>query len=116
MELITYVEVRIRRSICPKSPENHCSVKFGAPLTCVSNVTVRGTGQVSVMPGPFRYGDVNIVNLNLIRSNKPNVTYVHVVRVGVRVEAGTATDADVQGTGLISVTRVFRATDRLNFK
>jgi hypothetical protein len=59
---------------------------------------------------------VIIVNLNLIRSNKLNVTNVHADRVGAQAAAGIVTGVEDRVTGQISVTHVFRDADRVKIK
>ena len=90
------------------------NVKSEALVTCVSSVTVQGTGQTNAMHGRSRFGDAIIANQSLIRSSKPNDTKGHVERKNVTAVVVSGVDERV--TGLVSVTHVFRDTDRMNTK
>jgi hypothetical protein len=105
MELITFVEAPIHKLTYQRNPERFYNVKSEAPVTCVSSVTVRGTGQINAMHGRFRFGGAIIAIRNLKRSNKPNVMKGHVEQKNA---TAVVSDVDELVTGRVSVTHVFR--------
>ena len=81
------------------------NVKSEELVTCVSSVTVQGTGQTNAMHGRSRFGDAIIVSRNLKRSSKPNVMKGHVeLKNATMVVSGV----EERVTGRVSVTHVFR--------
>jgi hypothetical protein len=113
MELITFVEAPTHKLTYQRNPERFYNVKSEALVTCVSSVIVRGTGQINAMHGRSRFGGAIIVIRNLKRSNKPNVMKGHVEQKNA---TAVVSGVDELVTGQVSVTHVFRDTNRMKTK
>jgi len=99
------VEVPTRKLTYQRTHERFYGVRYEAPVTCVSSVTVQGTGQTNAMHGRLRFGGAIIVNQNLKQSNKLNGMKGHVER---RNATAVVSGVDERVTGRASVMHVFR--------
>jgi hypothetical protein len=89
------------------------NVKSEELVTCVSSVTVQGTGQTNAMHGLSRFGDAIIASRNLKRSSKPNGMKDYVERRNATV---VVSGVGEQVTGRVSVTHAFRDADLMKNK
>jgi hypothetical protein len=99
------VEVPTHKLTYQMTHERFYSVRSEVLVTCVSSVTVQGTGQTNAMHGRLRFGGAIIANQNLKQSNRLNVMKGHVERRNV---TAVVSGVDELVTGRASVTHVFR--------
>jgi starvation-inducible outer membrane lipoprotein len=108
-----FVEVPTHKLTYQRTHVRFYGVRSEAPVTCVSSVTVQGTGQTNAMHGRSRFGGAIIANQNLKQSNRLNVMKGHVERRnGMAVVSGV----DERVTGRASVMHVFRDADCMKTK
>jgi hypothetical protein len=104
-----FVEVPTHKLTYQRTHERFYGVRSEAPVTCVSSVTVQGTGQTNAMHGRLRFGAAIIANQNLKQSNRLNVMKGHVER---RNAMAVVSGVDERVTGRASVTHGFKGVER----